>query len=73
MHSAHRDLESKFKRVLTDLALAQKNLQQTSDKLIDRNNEVTQLKTRQSDNEATMAQDKEDIGAAKREINIKAR
>lgn len=73
MHSAHRDLESKFKRVLTDLALAQKNLQQTSDKLNDRNNEVTQLKTRQSDNEATMAQDKEDIGAAKREINIKAR
>lgn len=73
MHSAHRDLESKFKKVLTDLALAQKNLQQTSDKLNDRNNEVTQLKTRQSDNEATMAQDKEDIGAAKREINIKAR
>lgn len=73
MHSAHRDLESKFKRVLTDLALAQKNLQQTSDKLNDRNNEVTQLKTRQSDNEATMAQDREDIGAAKREINIKAR
>lgn len=41
MHSAHRDLESKYKRVLNDLANAQKQVKLLTEKLGDRNSEVT--------------------------------
>ena len=33
MHSAHRDLESKYKRVMTDLSNAQKNIKMLNEKL----------------------------------------
>jgi hypothetical protein len=56
MHSAHRDLESKYKRVLSDLALSQKNLNLHTEKLAERTNEITMLKTIKSDNEAVIAQ-----------------
>ena len=41
MHSAHRDLESKYKRVLTDLANANKENTMLTSKLTERNAEVT--------------------------------
>jgi len=37
MHSAHRDLESKYKRVLTDYSNSQKQLNMTNTKLAERN------------------------------------
>lgn len=44
MHSAHRELESKYKRVLSDFTLAQKNMKMMSDKLNSRNDEISILK-----------------------------
>lgn len=55
MHSAHRDLESKYKRVLADLANTNKQNTALSAKLIDRTNEVSVLKTVKAENESTMA------------------
>ena len=71
MHSAHRDLESKYKRVLTDLANANKENAMLTSKLTERNAEVTQLKTIKAENESTMAQDKEEIASIRRELVIK--
>ena len=73
MHSAHRDLESKYKRVLTDLANANKQLSMLNTKLIERNSEITVLKTSKAENESVMAQDKEEIASTKRELIIKTK
>ena len=55
MHSAHRDLESKYKRVLSDLANSNKQNGILSTKLTERTNEVSVLKTFKAENESTMA------------------
>ncbi len=55
MHSAHRDLESKYKRVLADLANSNKQNVILSTKLTERTNEVSVLKTFKAENESTMA------------------
>jgi len=73
MHSAHRDLESKYKRVLTDFSNTQKQLGISNQKLTERNLECTVLKTKQAENESTIAQDKEEISSIKRELVIKSR
>lgn len=73
MHSAHRDLESKYKRVLSDLANTNKQNSALSAKLIERTDEVSTLKTCKAENESTMAQDKEEIASLKREATIKAK
>ena len=73
MHSAHRDLESKYKRVLNDLANAQKQVKLITEKLGDRNSEVTELRTIKAENESIMLQDKEEIASLKREMAIKNR
>ena len=73
MHSAHRDLESKYKRVLTDLANANKQLSMLNTKLIERNSELTILKTKNAENESIMAQDKEEISSIRRELVIKSK
>ena len=41
MHSAHRDLESKYKRILSDLGNAQKQIKMLNEKLSTQNDEVT--------------------------------
>ena len=41
MHSAHRDLESKYKRVLTDYSNANKQLSMLQAKIIERNISIT--------------------------------
>ncbi len=41
MHSAHRDLESKYKRIIADFANANKQLAIYNTKLSERNIEVT--------------------------------
>ena len=73
MHSAHRDLESKYKRVLTDLANANKQLQMLNTKLVDRNNEITILRSSKVENESIMAQDKEEIASTRSELVIKSK
>ena len=52
MHSAHRELESKYKRVLSDFTIATKNQKLMSDKLASRQDEITALKTSQAENES---------------------
>ena len=55
MHSAHRDLESKYKRVLNDLNNTQKSNKQMNERLNERNIEVTELKTLKAEYESKMA------------------
>lgn len=61
MHSAHRDLETKFKRTKQDL------IQSLKDKLIFQNqvnekiDEITSLKTRNTDIESKLVTSKEKI------------
>ena len=73
MHSAHRDLESKYKRVLADYSISQKTLQQIQERLTEKTNEVTVLKTVKADNDAIISQQNEDITNLKREAQIKIR
>ena len=73
MHSAHRDLESKYKRILTDLANSNKQNTAISAKLIERNDEVSKLKTCKAENESVMAQDKEEIASLRRELLLKSK
>lgn len=63
MHSAHRDLESKYKRVLNDLSNAQKQIKMQNEKLTERNAENQELKAIKAEHEATIMQDKEEIAS----------
>jgi hypothetical protein len=54
MHSAHRDLESKYRRVLVDLANANKKTSMLDTKLHERNGEITHLKTLKAEHESTI-------------------
>ena len=56
MHSAHRDLETRYKRVLTDLVNAQKTMKMQNDKLMEKNDEVVTLKTAEAENLTTISQ-----------------
>ena len=56
MHSAHRDLETRYKRVLTDLVNAQKTMKMQNDKLMEKNDEVITLKTAEAENLTTISQ-----------------
>ena len=73
MHSAHRDLETRYKRVLTDLNNAQKNIKMLNERLQQRTDEITQLKSIQAENETEIAQKREDLESARRELAIKGR
>ena len=73
MHSAHRDLESKYKRVLSDLTNSQKQIKMLNEKLQEKTDEVTDLKTKQAENETLIAQNKEEIESQKRELAIKGK
>lgn len=73
MHSAHRDLETRYKRVLQDLNNAQKNIKMLNEKLTNRTDEITQLKTAQAENETEISQRREQLEAVNRELVIKGR
>lgn len=73
MHSAHRDLETRYKRVLSDLNNAQKNIKMLNERLQQRTDEITKLKTTQAENESEIAQKREELESAKRELAIKGR
>jgi hypothetical protein len=55
MHSAHRDLESKYKRVLTDLSNSNKQLNMLNTKLLEQNELVTALKLKKAEHESIIA------------------
>ena len=73
MHSAHRDLETRYKRVLQDLNNAQNNIKMLNERLQQRTEEITTLKTTQAENETDISQKREEIESSKRELAIKGR
>ena len=73
MHSAHRDLETRYKRVLTDLVNAQKTMKMQNEKILEKNDEVIKLKTAEAENLTEISQKSEQLDSARRELNIKAR
>ena len=48
MHSAHRDLETRYNRILTDLQASNKQIKMLNERLQKRTDEVTTLKTTQA-------------------------
>lgn len=52
MHSAHRDLESKYRRILSDLSNSQKQVKMLTEKLNERNDECTDLKAIKAEHES---------------------
>lgn len=73
MHSAHRDLETRYKRVLQDLNNSSKQIKIQNEKLQNRTDEITGLKTNQAENETDIAQKREELDSARRELAIKGR
>lgn len=73
MHSAHRDLESKYKRVLNDLSNSQKNVKILNENLTEKTTEITKLKTIKAENESKLLTNDEEISQLKRELGIKSR
>lgn len=71
MHSAHRDLETKYKRCRQDLQLAISDKDMFSNTLNVRNDEITQLKTKQADLESKLASNRERIDTMQRDIQFK--
>jgi Skp family chaperone for outer membrane proteins len=61
MHSAHRDLESKYKRVFTDLQNEKKQVEMLRTKLTESKQEITLLKTTKAEHESLIAQNEEEI------------
>ena len=61
MHSAHRDLETKYKRCRQDLQLAMTDKETLTNTLNARNDEITQLKTKQTDLETKLSNARERI------------
>ncbi len=61
MHSVHRDLETRYKRALNELA----TLQNTNEQVINKNNayldEITILKTIKAENESKIAYNDEKL------------
>ena len=55
MHSAHRDLESKYKRVLAELSNSQKQAAMLASRLQERNAEATELRATKSEQESVLA------------------
>ena len=73
MHSAHRDLETRHKRVLLDLTAAQKTTKALNEKLMVRNDEITGLKTTQAEDGSTINQQREELDSLRRDAAIAGR
>ena len=73
MHSAHRDLETRYKRVLQDLTLTQKNTKVLNEKLMANNDEILALKTTDAENESIINSQSEQLDSFRRDAMIKDR
>ena len=73
MHSAHRDLETRYKRVLQDLTLTQNNTKVLNEKLMANNDEILALKTTDAENESIINSQSEQLDSFRRDAMIKDR
>ena len=73
MHSTHRDLETRYKRVLQDLTLTQKNTKVLNEKLMANNDEILALKTTDAENESIINSQREQLDSFRRDAMIKDR
>ena len=73
MHSAHRDLETRYKRVLQDLTLTQKNTKVLNEKLMANNDEILALKTTDAENESIINSQREQLDSFRRDAMIEDR
>ena len=73
MHSAHHDLETRYKRVLQDLTLTQKNTKVLNEKLMANNDEILALKTTDAENESIINSQREQLDSFRRDAMIKDR
>lgn len=71
MHSVHRDLETKYKRALSELAGLQTINEQLYNKNTAQSEEITSLKTKTAENESLISYNDEKIAGMTREIAIK--
>ena len=73
MHSAHRDLETKYKRILQDYNNAQKQMKMQNEKLTERGDEVIKLKVIEAEHTSEISSKREELDTARRELAIKGR
>jgi chromosome segregation ATPase len=72
MHSAHRDLETKFKRTKQDLQQALEEKEQLQNLCNHKIDEITELKSKGADSESKLAHARERIDGMNRDIKYKA-
>jgi hypothetical protein len=73
MHSVHRDLETKYKRALNEIASLQNTNDQLSTKGATMQEEISDLKTLKAEHESKISYIEEKLEAFKREIGIKVK
>lgn len=71
MHAQYRDLDSRYRRVLNNLTIAEKQQKINLAKLTDTNTQITELKTLKAMNESQISQDAEEISSLKGQYDIK--
>lgn len=71
MHSAHRDLESKYKRVLIDLNNAERRVKTVENAMNERNAEVVEIRTQKAELDSTLLVTNEELMSLRRELLIK--
>ena len=72
MHSAHRDLETKFKRTRQDLAKALEEKSLYQEQVNVRIDEITDLKTKNTDQSSKISSLKEKVDGLQRDLQIKS-
>ena len=73
MHSVHRDLETKYKRLVETVAGLQNENESFHNKIGAQAEEITQLKTVKAEMESKISYNDEKIAGLQREVNIKVR
>ena len=73
MHAQYRDLDSRYRRVLNDLTIQQRQNKINMEKLQKCNEEITDLKTTKAQNESQMSQDLEAISSIQAQLDLKAK
>lgn len=71
MHSVHRDLETKYKRALNELAALQNTNEQLTTKVNSQIDEITELRTIKAENESKILYNEEKLNSIQRELVIK--
>jgi predicted nucleic acid-binding Zn-ribbon protein len=71
MHSAHRDLETKYKRTKADLVQALQDKETYMNAMNVKIDEITDLKTKKSELESKLSQANEKIEVLSRDLKLK--